>query len=94
MEDKNNMQDINEIKKSIEQEYNQDSNKGKILTNAITLAIAIVISAIVLFALYTIIQPTLNTFSSSVFTKEQLERFEKLLKLYKQIIYMNMIQIK
>ena len=81
MEDKNNMQDINEIKKSIEQEYNQDSNKGKILTNAITLAIAIVISAIVLFALYTIIQPTLNTFSSSVFTKEQLERFEKAAKI-------------
>lgn len=81
MEDKNNMQDINEIKKSIEQEYNQDSSKGKILTNAITLAIAIVISAIVLFALYTIIQPTLNTFSSSVFTKEQLERFEKAAKI-------------
>ena len=81
MEDKNNVQEINEIKKSIEQEYNQDSSKGKILTNAITLAIAIVISAIVLFALYTIIQPTLNTFSSSVFTKEQLERFEKAAKI-------------
>ena len=81
MEDKNNVQEINEIKKSIEQEYNQDSNKGKILTNAITLAIAIVISAIVLFALYTIIQPTLNTFSSSLFTKEQLERFEKAAKI-------------
>lgn len=78
MEDKNNVQ---EIKNSIEQEYNQDSSKGKILTNAITLAIAIVISAIVLFALYTIIQPTLNTFSSSVFTKEQLERFEKAAKI-------------
>ena len=81
MEEKNNISEVNAIKKRIDEEYNRNSNKGKILTNAITLAIAIVISAVVLFALYTIIQPTLNTFSSSVFTKEQLERFEKAAKI-------------
>lgn len=81
MEEKNNISEVNDIKKSIDEEYNQNSNKGKILTNAITLSIAIVISAVVLFALYTIIQPTLNTFSSSVFTKEQLERIETAAKI-------------
>ena len=81
MEEKNNISEVNDIKKSIDEEYNRNSNKGKILTNAITLAIAIVISAVVLFALYTIIQPTLNTFSSSVFTKEQLERIETAAKI-------------
>lgn len=53
-------------------------DKKKVLTNALSISIGIVFSVVVLFALYVVIRPQVsNSFSSKVFTEEQLERLEK-----------------
>lgn len=78
MEDKNNIPENEDIKNIIDEKYNNKLDKTKIISNSISIAIAIVVSVVVLFSLYIIIQPTLkNTFSSSIFTDEQLQRIEK-----------------
>ena len=52
-------------------------NKVKIISNAISIALGITISVVVLVALYIVGQPTIaERFKSEIFTEEQLERLE------------------
>lgn len=55
-------------------------NKTKILTNALSIGGGIVFSVVVLFSLYVVFKPQINT-SSNVFTQEQIDRLEQAAKI-------------
>lgn len=70
-----------------ENNYNYENegnkiNKTKIISNAITLTIAIVLSAIILFCLYIVAKPYFaTTLTSNFFTQEQIDRLETAAKI-------------
>ena len=69
----------NNLNEKIEQENEIKVNKVKVLTNVISIGGGIVFSVIVLFALYVVIRPQVESdqkATSNVFSKEQLERLE------------------
>lgn len=77
----------NDLKEAIEQESNNRVNRQKVLTNALSISIGIIFSVIVLFALYVVIKPQLlggSSFTSEIFTEEQLQRLEEAAKIIEE----------
>lgn len=74
------MEDKDKLIEEINNKYDDRNklDKGKIISNAISIALAIILSAIVLYCLYTIAKPKS---SSDIFSSEQMERFEKAAKI-------------
>ena len=66
----------------IKYEEQSKMDKTKIMSNAISIAIAIVMSVVVLYALYVVIKPNIaSSVSSDVFTQEQIDRLEEAAKI-------------
>lgn len=74
------MEENNNFNNDYEEKNKMD--KTKIMSNAISIAIAIVMSVVVLYALYVVIKPNLSTsVSSDVFTQDQIDRLEEAAKI-------------
>ena len=67
MEDKN-------LNEEILREQKAQEEKNRIVGNTISITVAMVVTAVVLFALYSVFIGTGSRRNSSVFTAEQLER--------------------